>query len=734
MHWSFSAPIGVVLLGFALLAGTGWLCYSNWNRERRKSSVAMLEILRFVLVGLLMFTLLKPEFVEVVQRTESPSVVILTDRSGSMQTRDVVVSNNVITRAQWIDQALQAEFWKPLEPAAEASVEFFGGRSALTNAAPGTPEPVEGTDLNGALTQVIKVEKNLKAVVLLSDGDWNTGGSPVGTAVRFQSQGVPSYAVSVGQESPLPDLAIEKVAAPSYSLFGEQVSVPFVIASHLSREVRTTITLFDGEREESKREIILPAGGRITQSIIRTPREVGERTLTLKLPAESDEALRDNNEQKFHVSIRLETLKVLVVDSLPRWEYRYLRNALERDPGVEAHCILFHPGMDTGGGRLYLSAFPGSKEALSRYDVIFLGDVGIGDDELTENDATLIRGLVEQQSSGLIFLPGKRGRQLTFANSPLADLLPVVLDATRPGGVTVQNEANLQLTALGSTHFLTRFEADELLDAELWKNLPGYFWSAAVERARPGTDVLGVHAGIRSANGQRMPLLATRQAGSGKVLFMGTDSAWRWRRGVEDKYHYRFWSQVVRWMAHQRHLSEKDGIRLSYSPEAPQLGDTMFLQSTVLDASGFPIQEGPVLAKITAPSGRTEQATLNTVEGGWGVFKTSFTPSESGTYRIQVSSARHGRSLDTDILVSRPELEKVGQPINMQVLREISQISHGATKSVSALPELIREISLLPEVTENERRTRIWSNPWWGGTILALLCIYWVGRKLYGMI
>ena len=64
---------------------------------------------------------------------------------------------------------------------------------------------------------------------------------------------------------------------------------------------------------------------------------------------------------------------------------------------------------------------------------------------------------------------------------------------------------------------------------------------------------------------------------------MGTDSAWRWRRGVEDKYHYRFWSQVVRWMAHQRHLSDKEGIRVSYSPEAPNVGDTVFLQTTVLD-------------------------------------------------------------------------------------------------------------------------------------------------------
>ena len=30
------------------------------------------------------------------------------------------------------------------------------------------------------------------------------------------------------------------------------------------------------------------------------------------------------------MSVRVEKLKVLVVDSLPRWDYRYLRNALAR--------------------------------------------------------------------------------------------------------------------------------------------------------------------------------------------------------------------------------------------------------------------------------------------------------------------------------------------------------------------------------------------------------------------
>jgi hypothetical protein len=164
-----------------------------------------------------------------------------------------------------------------------------------------------------------------------------------------------------------------------------------------------------------------------------SPSAVGAATLTLRLPVEADEALPDNNEQIFRINVRVETLKVLVVDSLPRWEYRYLRNALARDP-ASMNCILFHPGMSPGGGRHYLSAFPGTKDLMSHYDVIFLGDIGIGENELTEKDAELIKGLVEQQSSGLVFLPGRRGRQLTFLKSPLKDLLPVVLDESRPDG------------------------------------------------------------------------------------------------------------------------------------------------------------------------------------------------------------------------------------------------------------------------------------------------------------
>ena len=122
-----------------------------------------------------------------------------------------------------------------------------------------------------------------------------------------------------------------------------------------------------------------------------------------------------------------------------------------------------------------------------------------------------------------------------------------------------------------------------------------------------------------------MPILVIRQVGAGKSLYLGTDSAWRWRRGVEDKYHYRFWSQVVRWMAHGRYLAEKDGIKLIPSPEKPRVGEKVFLRCIVLDQNGFPLEEGEVSGLTRHADGNVEnlsfRQTLNAREFIYHLWK-----------------------------------------------------------------------------------------------------------------
>ena len=712
---------------------SAWLGWSSWQRNGRRGKVGLLELLRFAAVTLLAFTFLQPEYVRLIERTEQPQVAILNDLSGSMLTRDVVSTNEIITRSEWLEEQTKREYWKPLETGSEVMIESFAAPPDLsaTNA---VAQPREiGTDLTAALSALIEQQKNLKAVLMLTDGDWNLGPSPIGVATRFRDQEIPIYSIVTGQDQPIADLSLEEVTAPAYGLFGEQIAIPFTIQSHLPRDVSTEISLMSNREVLASKKITLPANSRLRDSIMWYPREVGEFNLRLDFPVEVDEALRDNNSADFHIAVRVVKLSVLVVDSQPRWEYRFLRNALARDPGVDLNCVLLHPKIAPGGGRDYLSSFPGSREMLSRYDVIFLGDVGVGEHQLSESDAELIKGLVEQQGSGLVFMPGRRGNHLSLMNSELNELMPVVLDDERPKGIGMNNESVLTLSNLGRGHLLTRFDGDEMVNDQIWKMLPGFYWSTAVTKSRPGTEVLAVHSELRNQFG-RIPLLAIRNAGRGKVLFMGTDSAWRWRRGVEDKFHYRFWSQVARWMAHKRHLAEKEGIRLSFTPETPKVGDRVFMQATVLDEAGFPLEDGEVNGEIISPGGQGEQLELTEVEGGWGVYSTEFLPQEGGAYQIKIDSPEHDRELETKIVVSLPKREKLGRPANRPVLAEIASITQGESANTDNLDEIIQKISVLPEPQPAELRTRLWSNSWWGGTILLFLVIYWTGRKLSGLI
>ena len=48
--------------------------------------------------------------------------------------------------------------------------------------------------------------------------------------------------------------------------------------------------------------------------------------------------------------------------------------------------------------------FPAGLDELSHFDVVFLGDVGVGNGQLTEEQCGWLKGLVEHQASGIVFI------------------------------------------------------------------------------------------------------------------------------------------------------------------------------------------------------------------------------------------------------------------------------------------------------------------------------------------
>ena len=738
--WEFQPlqmPVEIMAFIAVILVATGVISFLNWRR-RGGWQVGLLEFLRFVIMVMILFTLCKPEFIRTTQVEDQPEVVVLTDVSGSMGTRDVPKgARDVMTREEWLQQVQGTNAWSDVFGAvaekAKVTIQDFG-MSGTTNMV----EIRAGTDIFNALDDQRKKNKNLKAVFLISDGDWNAGSPPQQAAMKLGAERVPVFTLTVGSDQAQKDLILESVNPPSFGLLGEQISIPFRIQSHLPEPVKTQVKLTSsrGPTVSITKPVNIPAYGQVHDSIVWAPREIAEYTLTLDLPVwtrgSETELLEDNNSQTFQVSIRTEKLNVLVVESYPRWEYRYLRNALTRDPGVDVSVLLLHPELGPGAGLNYIQKFPETKEQLAKFDVVFLGDVGIGDKQLTAEQCDWLVGLVDQQGSGLVFMPGQYGNQLSLVDHEIGKLMPVTYDATETEGHWAQSEVNFKLTSTGRGHFLTMLAPDEYLNDTIWRNLPGFFWCAAVERARPGSQVLATHSTKRNSSGY-LPVLATRPWGGGEVLFMGTDAAWRWRRGVEDTYHYRFWGQVVRWMAHKRKMAQGKGVRLTYSPENPKVGEEVYLQATLLDLSGSELN-ATLRANVKSPDGATRNLEFNAMEGGWGVFKGTMKVDRGGAYQITVYNPNGKQELKTEILVDEPTLEKLGQPANAKVMREIAERTGGKAGGIKDLGQLVKDMSLVAENEVIEERFRLWSNAWWAASILLLLAVYWVCRKVMGLI
>ncbi|MCW1913857.1 hypothetical protein OJ996_09745 [Luteolibacter sp. GHJ8] len=731
----FTTSPAMLAVGLAALLIVGVLCFLSWKRSPHPRRTALLEGLRFLIALIVVAMLWKPEWLTVIHPQTKPRIAILWDASKSMDTLDAEVpqifspNRSVISRKDWTRMALDSPLWAPI---ADGEKNDLVDRSFSAPPEDPAQVPLAGTDLSSPVEDLLENETNLRAAILISDGDYNIGQPPVVAAQKLLQRGVPLFTIPVGSKKRLPDLDLLSVTAPAYGIVGENVQIPFTVRSSLDREVRTIVRLRDDTGREKTKEITLPPGQPTYDAILWRLEKEGASTLELSIPMADGELIEANNSRKFTLSGRPESIKVLVIETLPRWEYRYLRNALSRDPGVELSCLLFHPQLGKGDGPDYIQDFPSKPEDLAKYDVIFIGDVGVAPDQLTKDQCELLRGLVENQASGIVFMPGPQGNQFTLQDTALWDLMPVIMDNENKPGFHDPVASPLTLTGEGRSSLLTMLADSEEANPDVWRALPGFHWHAPVVKSKGGTEVLAVNVNRRGRFGPT-PLIVTKTAGNGKVLFMGIDSAWRWRRGVEDKYHYRFWGQVARWMSYQRNMAAGERVRLYFTPERPVPGDTVTFNANAFNAAGAPLEEGNVYVDATAPDGTKERIALEKNDTAWGAFSGRMKVSLPGEWTLRASIDEAGAEpIETKLLAQGVELEQTGQPARPEVLAEMARIAKGRMITPDQLPELIKEIEALPEPRPIENRLPLWSH--WASValVILLMSVFWTGRKLNG--
>ena len=258
---TFVTTPGTVALGVIIVLITAALAWLGWQRAVKKRAMGWLELLRVLIAICIAITLNQPEWRETFKPDQRPAVAVLYDVSTSMDTRDVInesaPSSAPASRTESITPLTSPAIWQSLSQRMDVVVEPFS--SSLESAS-------DGTDIDGALSKVMDQHPRLRSVVLISDGDWNTGNAPAQAATQLRMRNAPVFAVPAGAETRLPDVWVVSFDAPTFGVEGKPLRIPFVIESSLPREQPVTVEMTASTGESMTKDIVLPGARRRTAS------------------------------------------------------------------------------------------------------------------------------------------------------------------------------------------------------------------------------------------------------------------------------------------------------------------------------------------------------------------------------------------------------------------------------------------------------------------------------------
>jgi len=114
----------------------------------------------------------------------------------------------------------------------------------------------------------------------------------------------------------------------------------------------------------------------------------------------------------------------LCIEGLARWEFRYLRAILKRDPRINAKFIATRSKAALAQVTSdYISRFPEDPEEAFKYDLVIIGDVDAA--FFTDLELARLEELIRERGGSLLMLCGRRNAPASYAGTVVEKMLPV---------------------------------------------------------------------------------------------------------------------------------------------------------------------------------------------------------------------------------------------------------------------------------------------------------------------
>lgn len=581
--------------------------------------------------------------------------------------------------------------------------------------------------------------ESLAAVVLITDGQSNSGMSLSDAATRYAMEKVPLFAIGIGSQVEPEDLGIlqvdhsQRVYRPDRLrgtiLIKERMKLgtPYrVEVKHLEKTVFSKL-LQSADQASRSIEFDIPAEQLVDRSKERLLNGMTYTSLPIDLDfsieCEATEVSLDNNVYASSLWGVERKNRVLLLDRRGGWEMRYIKNALERD-------VAWESSVSIGRSAFAQEFFPQSRVKLFEFDLILASLDTVR--EFNQEQQTWISDFVGVSGGGLILIDSPRERVASAMEPVLSALLPVrAIDSSKE---TEAQSLRISPAALNQPAF--QISANELPNDQTWSQLPV---PKSVRKVvlEPGAEAMVEVIG-KNPNDAPQALIATKLFGQGRVIYFATEETWRWRYNVADLYHQRFWTQIATWGMRAPFAVNDAFASLDSGSRIYSTIDLITVRARIKQDDSKPLENAAVNVVLERDGERHASIPLNAEPDARGFYKSTFGPMPEGNYRAQlevVGIPNDALTLQTQFVVQPPvDIEMHSLACNTAALRVAAAMTGGEFAMLEEAATISEKLKPFRSGKMVESQTLLWQSYPWFATIVGLLAIEWYFRKRVGLI
>ena len=316
-------------------------------------------------------------------------IAVLVDDSRSMARRDVPGSQSAESREQAAVAALQHGVLDGLKRRFQVRVYRVGSRVAPLDDLAHLEPTDASTQLSEGLRQFAVETQDLPigAVVLLSDGSENahgdegSGGIETATLDLLRNRRLPVHTVGFGRDREEHDVELDAVVVAPRVLAQTRLVASIRLHQRGFAGQTANLTVKDGSRLLAARQITLPKDGSgSTETVFFDAGQPGARSFEFAVTPLAGEENVNNNALSRMINVTGDKRRLLYVEGEPRWEFKFIRRAIEDDPQMQLASML-----QTTENKIYrqgvadpselADGFPTRPEDLFVYSGIVIGSV-----------------------------------------------------------------------------------------------------------------------------------------------------------------------------------------------------------------------------------------------------------------------------------------------------------------------------------------------------------------------